>query len=98
MDIWRPSKLGFCSTLARSLEIGGHPLQDLDPELGVGHLPTAEHHGQLDLVPFLQKAPRVAQLEIVVVLLDAGPELHFLDLDRVLFSAEPREPPALPRT
>ena len=50
------------------------------------NLPASEHHGQLDLVPLLKKAPRVAELEFIVVVLDPGPELHFLDLGRVLLA------------
>lgn len=47
-------------------------------------LTTAEHHGQLDLVPLLQKAPSMARLECIVVLLNPRPELDLLHLHVVL--------------
>src|SRR5690606_6187377 len=62
----------------------GHADQHVPPDLRVGHLPSAEHHGRLDLVALLKEAARVADLELEVVLVDAGPELDFLDLDLVL--------------
>src|SRR5690606_41089752 len=61
-----------------------HADQHVPPDLRVGHLPSAEHHGRLDLVALLKEAARVADLELEVVLVDAGPELDFLDLDLVL--------------
>jgi hypothetical protein len=84
IDMTRPP----CSAATRFadvLNVLDHPGQDLEPELRMGHLPTPEHHGQLDLVPLVEETTCVADLELVVVVLDPRPELHLLDLDRVLF-------------
>ena len=57
------------------------PVQDLQAELRVGHLTTAEHDRELDLVAFAQEPHHVLHLGDVVVLVDLGPELHLLDDD-----------------
>ena len=65
-------------------EIGdvlGDTVQDLHAELRVGHLATAEHDRELDLVAFAEEAHHVLHLGGVVVLVDLGPELHLLDDD-----------------
>src|SRR3954451_13235954 len=48
------------------------------------HLTAAEHHGHFDLVAIAQKFARVPGLEVEVVIVDARPVLHFLELDDVL--------------
>ncbi len=53
----------------------------------MGDLPSSEHERHLHLVSFAQEAPSVARLGIEVVLIDAGTELHFLELDHVLLLA-----------
>jgi len=58
--------------------------EDLQTDLGMGDLTTPKHHRQLHLVAFVQEAAGMTYLELVVVLLNTRPELHFLDLDRVL--------------
>src|SRR5215207_3490762 len=65
-------------------ELGRHPVDDHPPELRVGDLSAAEHHGHLDLVPLLEEPAGVARLRLEVVLLDPRPVLHFLELDHVL--------------
>ena len=60
-------------------DIGGEPLQQPEPELGTGLLPTAEHDGDLDLVPSLEEANDVTLFGLVVVRIDLRPELHFFD-------------------
>src|ERR671928_2112135 len=60
-------------------EVGGQPLQQPPPELGVGHLAAAEHDGDLDLVALLEAPLDVALLGLVVVRVDLGPHLHLLD-------------------
>ncbi len=47
-------------------------------------LTSPEHHGQLDLVAFLEKPLRVSDFEVVIVTLDSGTEFYFLNPDRVL--------------
>src|SRR3954469_11898762 len=62
----------------------GHAVQHGPAQLEVGDLPPAEHHRHLHLVPVSEKFPRVAGLEVEVVVVDAGTVLHFLELDDVL--------------
>ncbi len=50
----------------------------------MGHLPAPEAQGDLGLVAFAEKPHQASQLHLVVVLVGAGPELHFLDLDLLL--------------
>ena len=73
MCMLRPSIFGCCSTTARSEN--GQPL------LGVGHLATAEHDGDLDLVALTEETKHVTLLGLVVARIDLGAELHLLDLD-----------------
>ena len=42
-------------------KVGGQPLQQPPPELGVGHLTAAEHDGDLDLVALLEEPLDVAR-------------------------------------
>src|SRR5687768_3109973 len=70
----------------------GPVLLDLDQEtvehglaeLHVRHLAAAEADDGLDLVPVLEEADHVVLLEVEVVLVDAGAELHLLDDDHLL--------------
>src|SRR5262245_40896932 len=61
-------------------EVAQDLLDDAVAELLVGHLPPPERHGELHLVPLLEERARVLQLEVVVVVLDLGTHLHFLEL------------------
>ena len=54
-------------------------------ELRVGDLPAAKHHRHLDLVLLLEESPGVPRLRVEVMIVDPRPELHFLELDDVLF-------------
>src|SRR5439155_7773407 len=62
-------------------EVRYEPVQDLAPELRVGHLPAPEHDRDLDPGPGLQEPGDVALLRGVVVGIDLWPELDLLDLD-----------------
>src|SRR5439155_19604075 len=62
------------------LEIDGKALEDLLPELGVGHLASAEHDRQLHLVPLPEEPLDVALLGRVVVAVDLRAHLHLFDL------------------
>src|SRR4051812_8568291 len=62
-------------------DVVGDPAEDLHPELGVGHLTTAEHDRELHLVALAQEPHDVLHLGGVVVLVDLRPELHVLDDD-----------------
>jgi len=70
--------------LPHVLEILRDSKEDLPSQLGVRHLPSPKHHGQLDLVSLFQEPPRVAGLEVVIVFLDPGAKLHLFDLNVVL--------------
>src|SRR5690606_34626856 len=59
------------------LDPGGH----LAAQLLVAHLAATEADVDLDLVAFLEEAPHLAQLDLVVALVRDRTELHFLDLD-----------------
>src|SRR5215218_368357 len=67
-------------------EVGGQPLQQPPPELGVGHLAAAEHDGDLDLVALLEEPLDVALLRLVVVRVDLGPHLHLFEGHQVLLA------------
>src|SRR6185503_15300148 len=73
-------------------QLGGQAVQDAPADLVVRHLPAPEDHGGLHLVAVEQEALRVALLELEVVLVDLGPELHFLHLDVLLVLARLRLP------
>src|SRR3712207_8626088 len=66
------------TTLFRS-EVVAHFVEEIEPQLLVGHLAAPEAHGHLDLVLLLQEAPGRAHLHVVVVRVDVGPELDLLD-------------------
>jgi hypothetical protein len=57
----------------------GQPLQQPEAELRPGLLTTAEHDGDLDLVPGLQEPHHVTLLGLVVVRVDLRPQLHLFD-------------------
>src|ERR671914_585362 len=67
-------------------EVGGQPLQQPPPELGVGHLAAAEHDGDLDLVALLEEPLDVTLLGRVVVRVDLGPHLHLFEGHQVLLA------------
>ena len=83
----RPSRFGRCSTIAELGELLGQAVEDHRPALGVGHLATAEHDRDLDLVLVLQEALDVTLLGRVVVLGDLRPELDLADGDLLLVLA-----------
>ena len=66
------------------LEIFRDPKQYIASQLGVGHLPSPKHHGQLDFVALFQEPSSVAGLEVVIVVFDPGAKLHLFDLNVVL--------------
>ena len=70
--------------LSNFLQVFHDPCEDFFTDLRVSHLTTPEHHRQFDFVAFLQEPPSVSDLEVVIMVLDTRPELHFLDPDGVL--------------
>ena len=65
----------------------GEPLQQPEPQLGAGLLATAEHDGDLDLVPTFEEAHDVALLGLVVMGVDLRAELLLLDHRELLVAA-----------
>ena len=80
--MFRPSCRGEDSTKPSSLDVLGQPLQQPEAELRAGLLTSAEHDGDLDLVPGTQEPDDVTLLGLVVVRVDLRPQLHLFD-DRV---------------
>jgi hypothetical protein len=62
-----------------------YPVEELDAELLMSHLAAAEAERYLDLVAFLEKPARRPHLHFIVVDVNLGAHLDFLDLDRFLF-------------
>ena len=60
------------------------PLENAAADFRMRNLAAAEEHGRLDLVPLHEEALDVLLLELIVVLVDLGPELDFLDDNRRL--------------
>lgn len=60
-------------------DLFGQPVEQSVPQLGTRLLATAEHDGDLDLVSLLQEADHVTLFGLVVVIIDLGAELLFLD-------------------
>src|SRR5215217_432661 len=61
------------------VNVGSQLLQEVVAKLGPRLLTPPEHDRDLDLVPRLQEAYDVTLLGLVVVGVDLGPKLHFLD-------------------
>ena len=98
ITIWRPSERGEDSTLALGSSLVADLEQQLHAELLVRHFAAAEAHRDLDPVAFLEEAVHRLHLGLVVVGVDVGPELDFLDLDHLLASCAPRRPSSARRT
>src|SRR6478672_4286838 len=79
-----PFQLRIRLDLAHVGQCGGHAIQHGPAQLEVSDLPPAEHHRHLHLVAVSEELPRMAGLELEVVIVDPGPVLHFLELDDVL--------------
>ena len=63
----------------------GKAVQLHPASIEVNHLPTAEHHRHLRLVPLLQESLGVPGLKLEVMILGLGPELDLFDLNDRLF-------------
>src|SRR5215472_4569517 len=63
------------------LEISTDALEQANAEFLVGHLAAAEPQRHFRLVAFAQEPDQVPELDLVIALVGAGSELHFLDLD-----------------
>src|SRR4051794_30114034 len=60
-------------------DLFAEPAQEPETQLGATLLATAEHDRHLDLVARLEEPDHVTLLGLVVVRVDLGAELHFLD-------------------
>src|SRR5438477_9641887 len=69
---------------AMLLDVAEQAVEHGPAELHVRHFPAAEADDGLYLVAVLQKTQHVVLLELEVMLVDAGPELHLLDDDLLL--------------
>src|SRR6266498_148486 len=67
-------------------DVGGQSFEQAPAELGVRHLSAAEHDRHLDLVALLEEPLDVALLRLVVVVVDLGPHLHFLQGHQALLA------------
>src|SRR6478735_1475220 len=63
------------------VHVGGELIEDLAPELRVGHLAAAEHDRDLDLVSLTEELHDLLRLRRVVVDVDLRAVLHLLDDD-----------------
>src|SRR5215211_1745546 len=61
------------------VDVGSQLLQKVIAQLGSGLLTSSEHDRDLDLVARFEEADDVTLLGLVVVGVDLGPKLHFLD-------------------
>jgi hypothetical protein len=75
------------STLPRPSTSRRHPFQQLAAEVLVRHLAAPEAQRHLHLVAGFEEAGHVAHLDVVVMGVRVGTELHLLDLDRLLLLA-----------
>jgi hypothetical protein len=68
-------------------QVGFDPIKQLQTKILVSHLAAAEAKRDLGLVAVFEEAAQVAQLDLIVAFLGAGPEFDFLDLDLLLLLA-----------
>src|SRR5664280_1499456 len=67
--------LGF----PHAVHLLGDPIEDLLAQLGMEHLTSAEHDGDLDLVALLEELGNLSGLGVEVTRADLRPVLHLLD-------------------
>src|SRR5437660_7811649 len=73
---------------AVGLQVAADALEQAYAELLMRHLASAKTQRDLGLVAFAQEPDQVPELDLVIALVGAGPEFHFLDLD--LLELKPR--------
>src|SRR5579862_2594551 len=73
--------------LGDRIEIAFDAHQHIHAELLVRQLAAAEAHRDLHLVAFIDEVLHAAHLHVVIVIVDAGAQLDFLDLDHLLLLA-----------
>ena len=62
------------------LQLHDHLLQQLAPQVGMGHLATTEHHGNLDLVPLAEELLDLADLDGQIVIVGLGAHADLFEL------------------
>ena len=87
ITICRPSRRGNCSTLALASNSVRTRSSTWAPSSWCTISRPRKRKRDLDLVAFFQEARHRAHLDLVVVLVDAGPQLDLLDLDHLLLLA-----------
>ena len=87
MIIWRPSIEGSSSILAVPAVSTLTRSSTLEAEFLMRHFAAAEAQDELDLVAFLEEAAHGLHLGLVIMVVDAGAQLDFLDLDDLLLLA-----------
>src|SRR5688500_4559106 len=86
-----PFHLGRALDLGDVGQFGCDPVHHGHAQLRMRDLPPAEHQRDLHLVFLLEESPGVTRLRVEVVVVDARPVLHFLELnDMLLFLRDPR--------
>jgi len=73
--------------VADVLQLGNETIESMLAKFHMRDFPAPEHDGNLCLVAFLDKAPRMLDFELQVMFVSLGSELNFLqlDLDLLLF-------------
>jgi hypothetical protein len=77
--MFRPSSRAYASTFACRAQLLDDRIEDLGPELGVGHLTAPELQRHLDLVTLFEEVVHVSDLGVEVALADLRAELHLFD-------------------
>ena len=80
-------QLGHAFDFASLADIAGNPVQQLKTQLLVRHFAATEAQGHLDLVALAKEFQHRAHLDLIIMLIRAGTELDFLDLDDLLLFA-----------
>ena len=76
-------QLGVPLDFAERLKLGFDLLEDLPPQIHVGHFAAAELEGELHLVVFLEKIAGVIDLDLKIMIANLHrAQLQFLELTR----------------
>ena len=86
-DHLAPFHLGHVFDLAQFPDIFGHTFQQFAAQVLVRHFPTAESQCDFHFIAVFQKLVHVAHLDVIVMGVGVGAELHLLHLDHLLLLA-----------
>ena len=79
-----PLQLGVLLNTSNLLQLIYQALQNLLANLCMSHFPSPKHDSRLYFVFPLQEADDVIFLELIIVCINLGPELHLLELNALL--------------